>query len=111
MFKFRPSHLLSGRRSYDATAHLQIVRELHAKYELNTKEKCEDWSVKTAGVICKGQPQLWHKPTVIAVHRIFSDSIYEYSAPTLEDREYLTAKQAALSPERISSATGVIVDI
>lgn len=101
-----PSRILPPFPNYDLKGHLAYVRDLHEKYPLNTAEKCKAHTlelIKRIGIPWGILDQF--ENLIIDIYLV--EEIYCDTPPTIEDREYLTRRQAELSAERIKAADDI----
>jgi hypothetical protein len=108
-----PQFFFKDKAAYDVKGHLAHVRELHGKYTLNSKEKCDRWTESTLEVLCEERiPYKILRPLKDTIEAIYDhDEIYRYAPPTLEDREYLEKQQHQLSELRIDTATSTLTSL
>lgn len=107
-----PTDILSGQPSYDLTGHLEHVRQLFERYPLNTTDKAQAHTLKLLTKICGDRPpwQLIGEISEVIASLYEAEGIFRYTAPTLQERDYLTRRQAELSStERIEMADELVV--
>ena len=89
------SDILPHDPSYNLSAHLKRVQDLHVKYSLNTEDKCIKHCVS---LIPTDLPEHIFDPLFKALYQLFIDNnLYLPNTPSLEYRPYLVRMQAYLT--------------
>jgi hypothetical protein len=103
---------LWGKPAYDMKGHLAYVQQLHAKYPLNSMDKCNAFSLALIKDTFRDYiPWLILEELEEMIIVLFDQNkIYFPEAPKTEDRELLTTYQRLLNPERIPVARAALIN-
>jgi len=103
---------LWGKRSYDEKRHLSHVQQLHAKYPLNTHEKCNAFVLEIIKDVYPKDKIPWliiEEVETLLIHLFDENKIFRPDIPTIEDRDILQVQELELSStDRIQQARSAI---